>query len=133
MNSLSSWADQNGFKFNGDKTPCVLFSKLRIMQPDPFVTLEGKQIPGKKEQKFLDILLGEKLSFIPHIKKLRMKCMKADILKVLSLQSNEIDRACLLKIFNCLVRPRLDYGSVVYRSASKAALKLLDPVYRVGF
>lgn len=133
VNRLSGWANENGFKFNCEKSSCVVFSKLRGMREEPCVTLEGKPIPVEKEHKFLGVLLDEKLSFIPHIKKLRIKCMKAlNILKILSHQSYGTDRECLLSIFNSLVRSRIDYGSPVYQSAPKSALKLLDPVYHLG-
>lgn len=55
-----------------------------------------------------------------------------NILKVLSHHSYGADKTCLLRIFNSLVKSRLDYGSVVYGSASKTALKMLDPVLHLG-
>lgn len=133
MNSLSRWADKNGFKFTGGKTTCTLFSKLRGMRPALFLVLDGKQIPVKKEQTFLRILQYKKLSFIPHIKRLRIKCIKViNIIKVLSRQSYGTDKNCVLKIFNRLVRSWLDNRSVIYQSASKSAFKLFHPVYHQG-
>ena len=45
----------------------------------------GSPIPVVEESKFLGILFDRKLSFIPHIKYLKAKCLKAlNLLKVLS-------------------------------------------------
>ena len=52
---------------------------------DPVLHLYGSPIPVVEESKFLGILFDRKLSFIPHIKYLKAKCLKAlNLLKVLS-------------------------------------------------
>lgn len=48
------------------------------------------------------------------------------ILKILSHQSYGADKTCLVRLFDSLVRSRLDYGSVVYGSATKTALKIFE-------
>ena len=58
--------------------------------------------------KFLGILLDRKFSFIPHIKYLKAKCLKAlNLLKVLSHTSWGADWTTLLKIYQSLVRSKL--------------------------
>ena len=42
------------------------------------------------------------------------------------------DRTTLLKLYRSLVRSKLDYGCIVYGSASKTALAKLDPVHNQG-
>ena len=42
------------------------------------------------------------------------------------------DRTTLLKLYRSLVRSKLDYGCIVYRSASKTAFAKLDPVHNQG-
>ncbi|GFY60084.1 uncharacterized protein TNIN_356071 [Trichonephila inaurata madagascariensis] len=39
------------------------------------------------------------------------------------------DRTSLLRLYRALIRSKLDYGSVVYSSACKSLLKILDPVH----
>lgn len=55
-----------------------------------------------------------------------------NILKILTHQSYGTDKPCHLRLFDSLVRSRLDYGSVVYGSATKTALKMLHPVRHLG-
>ena len=42
------------------------------------------------------------------------------------------DSTVLLKLYRALVRSKLDYGSIVYGSARKSYVKLLDPVHHQG-
>ena len=55
-----------------------------------------------------------------------------NILKVLSRTEWGADRTTLLKLYRSLVGSKLDYGCIVYGSASKRALVKLDPVHNQG-
>lgn len=86
-----------------------------------------------KEHKFLGIILDSRLAFIPHIKHLKERCLKTiNILKILSHTNWGSDRKCLLYLYRSLIRSRLDYGSIVYQSATPNALKMLDPIHHLG-
>ena len=81
----------------------------------------------------MGLLFDKKLSFIPHIKALKAKCLKAlDVLKVLSNTNWGGDRSVLLNLYRSLVRSKLDYGSIVYGSARKSYLKSLDTIHHQG-
>ena len=85
LNKIENWATSNGFKFSKSKTQCVHFCQLRKQHDDPVLHLYGSPIPVVEESKFLGILFDRKLSFIPHIKYIKAKCLKAlNLLKVLS-------------------------------------------------
>ncbi|MES9994020.1 MAG: reverse transcriptase domain-containing protein, partial [Candidatus Thiodiazotropha sp.] len=133
LNKVETWATENGFKFSKTKTQCVHFCQLRGLHPDPVLNIYGSPIPVVNEAKFLGLLFDKKLTFIPHIKALKAKCLKAlDILKVLSNTSWGGDRTVLLNLYRSLVRSKLDYGSVVYGSARKSYLKCLDTIHHQG-
>ena len=71
--------------------------------------------------------------FIPHIKYLRAKCLKAlNLLKVLSHTSWGADRTVLLHLYRSLIRSKLDYGAIVYGSARKSYLAMLTTVHHQG-
>ena len=81
----------------------------------------------------MGLLFDKKLSFIPHIKALKAKCLKAlDVLKVLSNTNWVGDRSVLLNLYRSLVRSKLDYGLNVYGSARKSYLKCLDTIHHQG-
>ena len=77
LNRLQNWADENGFKFSRTKTVSMHFCQLRKLHQDPTLFLNGSEIPVVKEYKFLGIVFDSRLSFIPHITKLKIKCQKA--------------------------------------------------------
>ena len=90
--------------------------------------------PIVKEAKFLGLIWDTKLTFEPHIKYLKARWQKSlNILKVLSRTEYDADRTTSLKLYRSLVISKLDYGCLVYGSASKTALAKLDPVHNQGF
>ena len=85
LNKLSHWADTNGFKFSSSKTVCIHFCRLRKLHPDPQLFLNGTPVPVVEETKFLGIIFDSKLSFLPHIRHLKDKCVKAlNLLRILA-------------------------------------------------
>ena len=104
---------------------------FRKQHGDPVLHLYGSPIPVVEESKF--ILFDRKLSFIPHIKYLKAKCSKAlNLLKVPSHTSWGADRTTLLRLYRSLVRSKLDYGCIIYGSARKSYLQMLDPIHNHG-
>ena len=115
LNRIEDWAENNGFKFSQSKTVCVHFCRRRGLHPDPYLVLYDNPIPVKKETKFLGILLDSKLTFVPHIKGLKKKCIKAlNLLRVVSSTDWGGDRIVLLRLYRALVRSKLDYGCFIY-------------------
>ena len=127
LNKIENWATSNGLKFSESKTQCVHFCQLRKQHDESVIHLYGTPIPVVEESKFLGILLDRKLSFIHHIKYL---CLKAlNLLKVLSHTSWGADRTTLFKLYRSLVRSKLDYGCIIYGSARKSYIQMLDPIH----
>ena len=75
INRIEDWALKNGFKFSKSKTQCVHFCLLRKIHDDPELYLYGSLIPVVDDFKFLGLIFDRKLSFIPHIKYLKAKCL----------------------------------------------------------
>ncbi|GBM31363.1 hypothetical protein AVEN_99588-1 [Araneus ventricosus] len=112
---------------------CVHFCKIRGIHPLPEIFLKDTPNPVVSEAKFLGIIFDEKLTFKPHILNLKQKCVKTlNLLKILSNTSWGADFQSLLKIYKSLILSKLDYGCMVYGSASKSVLQILDPVHHLG-
>ena len=126
---LQEWIDSNGFKFSQTKTVCVHFCRLRKTHPDPLLLLNGTPIPVVEQVKFLGLIFDKKLSFVPHLLYLRKKCMKAlNLLRVVAHTTWGTDEKTLLHLYRALIRSKLDYGAVVYGSARKSYLRMLEPI-----
>ena len=129
LNKLQDWADINGFKFSESKTVCVHFCRLRKEHSDPTLTLNGKRIPVVEETKFLGLVFDRKLTFVPHLRYLRTKCLKAlNLLRVVAHTSWGGDQQTLLHLYRSLIRSKLDYGCIVYCSTRNSYLKMLEPI-----
>ena len=111
----------------------VHFCQIRRLHLDPHLTTYGSPILVVSEAKFLGLLFDNKLSFIPNIKALNAKRLKAlDILKVLSISDWGGDLTVRLNLYRSLIRTKLDYGFIVYGSARKSYLKSLDTIHHQG-
>ena len=109
------------------------FCLLQSVHAEPELTLDGDHINVVEETKFLGLIFYAKLSFMPHIKYLKTRCLKAlDILSVLSSSDWGADRDVLLSAYRTLVRSQFDYGSKVYGSARSSCIGLLNAVYHEG-
>ena len=85
LKKLETWANSNGFKFSTTKTIAVHFCCGRKCVHQPKLYLNNIQVPVKSQVRFLGLIFDSKLSFLPHIKDLKVRCQKAlNALKVLS-------------------------------------------------
>ena len=82
------------------------FCQLRKANDDPVLTLDGTPIPVVEETKFLGVIFDKKqqLTFIPHIKKLEVKCKKAlNLLRVVAHTDWGADRKLYLHLYRTIV------------------------------
>ncbi|GFU70762.1 uncharacterized protein TNCV_493251 [Trichonephila clavipes] len=98
--------------------------------PNPELYIDRSLIKVVNEVKFLGLVFDQSLRFHRHLKYLKIRSAKAlNILKILANTHWGADRTSLLRLYRALIRSKLDYGSVVYSSACKSLLKILDPVH----
>ncbi|XP_076304422.1 uncharacterized protein LOC143222198 isoform X1 [Tachypleus tridentatus] len=103
------------------------------IHPDPEFRIGEVVLPVVPETKFLGLIFNRKLTFIPHIKQLRVKCTRAvNILRVLFSTTWGADQRSVLKIYRALIQSKHDYESLVYGSVRPLALKMLDPIHHQG-
>ncbi|GFQ64236.1 putative RNA-directed DNA polymerase from transposon BS [Trichonephila clavata] len=116
-----------------NRTVSVVFSRKRGVFPNPELFIGRSLIKVVKEFKFLGLIFDQSLRFHRHLKDLKIRSTKAlNILKVLANTRCGADQTSLLRLYRDLIRSKLDYGSVVYSSACKSLLKILDPVHHQG-
>ena len=85
--------------------------------------LNGTLIPVFEQTKFLGVIFDNKLTFLPHTRYLKEKCVKAlNIPRVVAHTSWGAGQQTLLHLYRSLVRSKLDYGNVVYGSARESYL-----------
>ena len=109
----------------------ILLTREVFLEPD--IKLDGTYIKVKDEAKFLGLVFDLRLTFRAHVKYLKTVCDKAlNVLRVVGHTDWGADKVVLLPLYHTLVRWKLDYGCVVYGSASKSVLRTLDAVHHAG-
>ena len=64
-----------------------------------------------------------------HVPMLKAKCLKSlNLLRAVSSESWGADRCTLMRLYRSIIRPKLDYGALVYCSASDSLLNSLDVI-----
>ena len=127
LDNAGEWAKRNGFKFSLTKTKVVHFSTRPGLHNSP--TLKQQELPYVDKIKFLGLIWDPKLTWKPHVNKLRSDCQKlVGLLRAVISQEWGGNQRSTLKIYQMFVRSQLDYGSPVYGSAAKTTLSLLDAV-----
>ena len=109
-------------------------NKHKCRVPEPELLLNGTPIPVVEEVKFLGLIFDRKLSFLPHLRYLKNKCMKAlNFIRVVAHTFWGADQHTFLHLYRSLVRSKLDYGCIMYGSARNSYLCMLDPVQNHAF
>ena len=128
LDKIGEWAKQNGFKFSYEKTVCLHFWKYKKSRK-PELELNKLPIKIVAKTKFLGLVWDRGLTFKDHVLYLRGKCLKAlNMLRILSHTDWGADTYTLLKLYRSLIRSKMDYGCMVYSSATYTHLKKLYSV-----
>ena len=90
----------------------ILFSRKRITQIHPYISLNNIQVERVSHQKHLDIILDEKLNFKKHIDSTFLKVSRG--IAVLKKLRYNLPRKSLITIYKALLRPLLDYRDIIY-------------------
>ena len=118
INKINKWAMINGFKIYKTKTQCMHFCQLRKMHNNPTLNLDGSEIPGVDQYKFLGVIFDKKLTFIPHMQHLKKKCSKTlKLLCVIAHKDWGADQHTLLKLYRILICSKIDYDYLIYGAA----------------
>lgn len=133
LQNLENWSKTTGFRFSVGKTKIIHFCRKTSCNTDPHLTLHGQEIEVVNTHKFLGMTFDRKLNWDRHLKNAKARSIGAvKVIRTLSNTNWGSNRKILLNLHNSLVLSRLEYGSVVYNSASATRLKSLDPVHHLG-
>lgn len=128
MYSLEYWMSFNGFTIAHNKCAVMLFSRKRS-QPLNSVTLHGHSISVTSIHKYLGVVFDRKLLWTHHINHILNRCEKGlNFLKLICKRSWGADQKTALLFYRAYIRSILDYGSLVYGSASNTNLKKIDKI-----
>ncbi|KAI5747058.1 hypothetical protein M8J77_010637 [Diaphorina citri] len=130
INNLENFSQSTGLFFSSEKTKAIMFSRKNKQDVNSInLTMSNQRIEVVNSAKFLGLTLDRKLTWINHLKGLKKSCYdRMRILKMLSKKAWGSNRKMLLRLYKALIRSKLDYGSIVYNSASPKTLLMINPV-----
>ena len=129
INKVHLWASLNGFKISPEKTKVVHFTVNSGIWLDLNFTMDKRKITTDSKVTFLGMIWDSKLNWKQHITALRAKVAKmTGIIKSITSQEWGGDQKTIINLYRTFIRSRIDYGSIVYSSASKTDLATLNSV-----
>ena len=88
------------------KTFFFLINAYFMKEPQLF--LGSERFPVKTGVKYLALIFDSKLTWLPHLRSLRLRCAKSlDILRMVSRQAWGADRTVLLRLYRALIRSKI--------------------------
>ena len=117
------WAQKRNFNLSSSKSVVMHFCRLCGAHPDPDLYLNGQRLQCRDEVRFLGLTFDPRLTWVPHIRKTRVACLKAqNLVRILAHTNWGADRHNLLLLHKTLVLSKLEYGSEMSSAATPSRL-----------
>lgn len=119
---LETWMTNNGFEISETKSVVITFTRRRF-QPLPTIQLNNYNFPYRPVVKFLGVYLDPKLNWKQHINYISGRAENAvNIIRVFSRNKWGADPNTCLLFYKSFIQSILDYGSILYGSATNTHL-----------
>jgi ribonuclease HI len=127
LDVIAKWCDEWGFIINAKKTVSITFTHKRNSPTASLFTVNNLPIAHEKSCRFLGMLFDSRLSWSQHIAYIIDRTKpRINLLRSLAGQSWGCGKQAMLTVYRTLIRSVLDYGSELFSTANKTALKKLD-------
>ena len=107
MVNISNWIICNKLSLNVEKTNFIVFSKKKLTEDLPPISVNGSHIERVNSIKFLGVIIDDKLSWNNHINHIKNKVSKS--IGMLSCARKNLNPETLLKLYFAFIHPYLSY------------------------
>jgi hypothetical protein len=121
---IEAWAHQWLVTFGPHKTETLLVSNKGTLQNHPDLYLGDHLIKSVNEHNHLGIILSHDLKWKAHINELVSKCSK--LINITKKFKYTLDRKSLETIYLSIIRPKMEYGDVLFAGTYEIDLDKLD-------
>ena len=129
LDNIHKWTKTTALKLSKTKSKCIVFSKSKHINHSPILYIDGYKIEVVKTLRILGLLFDSKLTWKPHIFSIKNECLRRlNTMKMLAAKNWGADYYVLINTYKSVIRSKLDYGAIVYNSASLSTLKILDTI-----
>ena len=128
LNTFDKWSEETGLIVNTSKTYIQYFTRRATNYPA--LRIKNRLLEYKKTCRVLGLIFeSPKLSWLPHIEMLKRECTKRiDIMKTLSSSVWGATSKVLRTFYIAYIRAKIDYGSIIYSTATESQLSKLDVI-----
>lgn len=128
LHNLKRWSNTSKLCFSSSKFKCVFCMRKHTAQ-SIHLQMNGFSLFILDVAEFLSLMYDKKLTWKAHVLGLKEKCLFAlNILKNSIINMIGPPSKKLLNVYKILVRPKLDYGSIVCSSIFDLLFRTLGPV-----
>jgi len=125
---IEEWLSSRGYRISSSKTEIIFEKRKSKTQLLPLL-IGNHPNPEFETTKVLGLWFQSRHSWLPHIKQLKAKCLRAlNILKYLAHPITGCNRKVLLPLYQALILSILDYGAPIYGLAPHPQLTLLETI-----
>ena len=130
IRNLEKWCENTGFQFSASKTVSMHLCRVRnCPKASPGLYLNKEYIVNKETHTFLGMLLDNSLRWHKHIAQVKSECIRRlNVLKHLAHTSWGAESQTMIRLYNAIIKPKLEYGAEAYGSSCISNLKKLNPV-----
>ena len=130
LETIYEWARKNNMKFNSTKFNLLRYGSDNVLkQSIAYKNPEGEEIPASDHTKDLGVLMSADTTFTEHISSKATQCKKMVYWMLWIFKTRK--KEPLLKLFNTLVLPRIDYCSQLIFPYKQQEWKLLEQAQRI--
>ena len=130
IRKLEKWCDETGFQFSTAKTVSMHICRVRnCPKASPGLYLNKKYILNKETHSFLGMVLDNSLRWHKHIAEVKADCMRRmNVLKLLAHTTWGAESQTMLRLYNALIKSKIEYGVEAYGSTCITNLKKLNSI-----
>ena len=128
LTELDRWCDQNKMHINYQKTKFMCFGTWKTLKDaGPLsINVNGEPIEKVTTYKYLGVVMDERLTFNDHVKK-TIKCASHKLFLLRKVRPMLTTYAAL-QLFKAMILPVIEYGNILYDTASKQLLSKLQTI-----
>ena len=124
LNNVSNWANQWLVTFNASKTKTMLLTNKNVNHPD--LIFDGTVLENVTTHKHLGLNFSANLKWSLHIDKMLESASR--MLDVSMKLQYKLDRKSLETIYLSFIRPKLEYGSIIWDDCTERDKERLENI-----